>query len=226
MNRDEYYAALSQNRDYIKHYGIEGQKWGVRRYQNPDGSLTEEGKIRYGRAVDTLHKVKEQGEENRKEMRTSARSTEKKAAIAGGVVGGLYGFGAGTLLGGPGIGAIMGIAGAAGGASGGAAGAAINSFPNRLINHVQTKRAEKLINQYSNAKLSDGEFKKLVTKADRLKASNDMNRAFYETVARGLWGFTPFGVGYNALLREAPEHLSTAVDSAREYGRTRKELRD
>jgi RimJ/RimL family protein N-acetyltransferase len=28
------------------HYGIKGQKWGVRRYQNPDGTLTEEGRQR------------------------------------------------------------------------------------------------------------------------------------------------------------------------------------
>lgn len=39
--------------DYLKihelyHWGIKGQKWGIRRYQNPDGSLTEEGKARYG----------------------------------------------------------------------------------------------------------------------------------------------------------------------------------
>lgn len=31
---------------YIMHYGILGQKWGVRRYQNPDGSLTPEGRMR------------------------------------------------------------------------------------------------------------------------------------------------------------------------------------
>lgn len=29
------------------HHGIKGQKWGVRRYQNPDGSLTSAGKKRY-----------------------------------------------------------------------------------------------------------------------------------------------------------------------------------
>ena len=36
----------------LYHYGIPGQKWGVRRYQNPDGTLTEEGKRRY-RKLDT-----------------------------------------------------------------------------------------------------------------------------------------------------------------------------
>lgn len=33
---------------YLMHYGVNGQKWGVRRYQNPDGSLTPEGKEHYG----------------------------------------------------------------------------------------------------------------------------------------------------------------------------------
>lgn len=34
--------------DYLCHHGIKGQKWGIRRYQNPDGSLTMEGIVRYG----------------------------------------------------------------------------------------------------------------------------------------------------------------------------------
>lgn len=36
-----------ENDDFLAHHGIIGQRWGIRRYQNRDGSLTSEGKQRY-----------------------------------------------------------------------------------------------------------------------------------------------------------------------------------
>jgi ribosomal protein S18 acetylase RimI-like enzyme len=37
--------------DSLSHHGIKGQKWGIRRFQNSDGTLTEAGKRRYARVT-------------------------------------------------------------------------------------------------------------------------------------------------------------------------------
>lgn len=54
MNNYSYYISPPYE---LYHHGIKGQKWGVRRYQNDDGSLTSAGKQRYGSVGDRVKKA-------------------------------------------------------------------------------------------------------------------------------------------------------------------------
>lgn len=47
MDKKTYYIQSNE----LTHHGIKGMKWGVRKYQNKDGSLTPAGKKRYDRDV-------------------------------------------------------------------------------------------------------------------------------------------------------------------------------
>ena len=92
--------------DFIAHHGVKGQSWGVRKYQYEDGSLTPEGKKRYGVGDGTnkkdpptkdkkqVSKSKPQdksvdtGEKTQEELQAEAArkaARRKKIAIAAGV---------------------------------------------------------------------------------------------------------------------------------------------
>lgn len=51
-----YIGSMQCDPRYLEHFGIKGQKWGIRRYENEDGTLMEAGKERYSRQQHKLAK--------------------------------------------------------------------------------------------------------------------------------------------------------------------------
>ena len=64
-----YGVTFSSQKDSLAHYGILGQKWGVRRFQNEDGTLTDAGKKRYGSSLDEVKSNMEKAQKREIELR-------------------------------------------------------------------------------------------------------------------------------------------------------------
>ena len=62
----------------LVHSGIKGMKWGVRRYQNSDGSLTPEGRKRYGSGAEKRH-IFSKKKTVAKTKSTKAKSSSEKS---------------------------------------------------------------------------------------------------------------------------------------------------
>lgn len=74
--------------DYLEirelyHHGIKGQRWGIRRFQNEDGSLTAEGRQRYG--VNDSGQMSKEGKklykQDKKEQKIANRSNLANTSI-------------------------------------------------------------------------------------------------------------------------------------------------
>lgn len=63
------------NEDELMHFGIKGQKWHFRRYQNPDGTLTEAGKKRYAKLESKLNDLKPNSTNNTKKKNYSVQKS-------------------------------------------------------------------------------------------------------------------------------------------------------
>lgn len=62
----------------LMHYGILGMKWGVRRYQRPDGSLTNAGKKRYNSEIESLKAEKAKVDKVHKNLNAAKRMQARK----------------------------------------------------------------------------------------------------------------------------------------------------
>lgn len=164
----------------LYHYGIKGQKWGVRRYQNEDGSYTSEGlKRRYRNADGSLTEkgYKKYGPGSKWEKKTAKRlykysghtnnikfakkmvnSEYNRRSMNSATAFGVGGAVAGSNIGGPiGFAVGLGTAAAASGAIG-----LVNTLKAQKINkdfdiyyELNKEKGDDIVNDYADTAILD-----------------------------------------------------------------------
>lgn len=72
--------------EFFAHHGIKGQKWGIRRWQNLDGTLTDEGKKRYIKAKERWSDEGIVKRSNKMWLSTLGGGTVYAGSLIGGVI--------------------------------------------------------------------------------------------------------------------------------------------
>ena len=71
----------SQN--YLAHHGVKGMRWGVRRYQNYDGSYTQKGLERYRKADQAHEDAKQKAKETKHAYKMGTATKDQYKAAKG-----------------------------------------------------------------------------------------------------------------------------------------------
>lgn len=125
----------------LYHHGVKGQRWGVRRYQNEDGSLTAEGYQHWGLNPDGS---KFKGRYNRNDRYTENTTKKAKSGLAAGTA-------LGTLAG-----AVAGPTGMAFGAyAGGILGATLGTVYGAVDTKVHQQKIRKLLKENGTVYVKD-----------------------------------------------------------------------
>ena len=61
----------------LYHYGVKGMHWGVRRFQNSDGTLTAAGKKRYSKELESYRADKKKFAEDKRAFERTKKNKEK-----------------------------------------------------------------------------------------------------------------------------------------------------
>lgn len=70
------------NNDELYHHGVRGMKWGVRRYQNYDGSYTQAGMKRFNKSLGDYEKADSRVKEAKQAYKDSKKSGDMTGAKA------------------------------------------------------------------------------------------------------------------------------------------------